>query len=849
MKCSRCWLETLFLGIVVLAFVAGCTASPTPAPPTATPKPTVAPEEEAAALVAAAEEHFRNSRLEESVEEYEAALKVDPDNVPALAGLSLAYSWLSAEDEQALEYAEQAVESDPESVMAQSALATALLKQWKGEEAIEAATAAAELAPEDAGVQALLARSYLMDLRYEEALETAERAYEMAPDSARVHYALSAVYLFMDDFPRAAFALERAADLEPSFAPWHSALGNYLFERERFTEAIAAYEEALALNPDDPYAHLALMSLALQQHDVEAAEERLAALEEAFPDHPVARSAHGQLLSYHEDYDAALEIFEELAEEEPADPDVLMSIASIHLRRQKCDPADDIFRDFMDLYPNWPSAIAGRGWVALCEGDPGDALDYFRDALEISPYNGRAHLGASIAYDLQGRFQEADEERVEALRSLPAPSWVHYYLGSALLEVGDLAGAEAEYRLSLRLNPYNIESRLGLAMIHAARSEDEQALNAVEEALELQPDNRQALRQQGLLKAGTGEMEEASALLETYLEEEPDDAQVHYFLALAYLEEGENEQAQQHLQIAQGLGYGKDDWQAQQHLTLLQGALDQGYVLSEARFLEQFEEQLEMLELGVREIEVEEDEEGLRTLFVTLNAADDDDATSAVLVIGMGATLVPRVEPPLDGGVRVEVARGSRVLFEIEVGLQAIKLYNYGILTPQGFAASLDITNYEEHAALLADMQGQISELRGLEASGAVPHEIITRDELRANLSEGLDPAASEVVDPDESTLILLGALDPEADLGELMVDLQTEQLAGYYDIQEKNFYMVESDALSVIDELVITHEYVHALQDQNFGLEVLTDTTGTADSRLAYRALVEGDATLATLL
>jgi hypothetical protein len=48
---------------------------------------------------------------------------------------------------------------------------------------------------------------------------------------------------------------------------------------------------------------------------------------------------------------------------------------------------------------------------------------------------------------------------------------------------------------------------------------------------------------------------------------------------------------------------------------------------------------------------------------------------------------------------------------------------------------------------------------------------------------------------------------------------------------------------------MVVAHEYVHALQDQHFGLEELGSESLDADQRRAFDALVEGDAVLGMVL
>ncbi|UCF38520.1 MAG: hypothetical protein JSU96_06680, partial [Acidobacteriota bacterium] len=74
------------------------------------------------------------------------------------------------------------------------------------------------------------------------------------------------------------------------------------------------------------------------------------------------------------------------------------------------------------------------------------------------------------------------------------------------------------------------------------------------------------------------------------------------------------------------------------------------------------------------------------------------------------------------------------------------------------------------------------------------------------------------------------------------MLDLLTEQVAGYYDPHEKTLYL--ADWISVdLQKPVIAHELLHALQDQYFGLkQFLEKVEGNDDQTLARNALIEGE-------
>lgn len=142
---------------------------------------------------------------------------------------------------------------------------------------------------------------------------------------------------------------------------------------------------------------------------------------------------------------------------------------------------------------------------------------------------------------------------------------------------------------------------------------------------------------------------------------------------------------------------------------------------------------------------------------------------------------------------------------------------------------------------------------RGLEPLADVPEAFLTEDELRANLTNEMEtdyPRDEAAQDAKELWLMRLSD-DPNLDLYQLYIDLQTEQVLGYYDqIKKELFVRNDGDELSPSAKQTLAHEFVHALQDQHYDLEKLlpSDTTDD-DGALAIRALVEGDATVSGIL
>ncbi len=118
-----------------------------------------------------------------------------------------------------------------------------------------------------------------------------------------------------------------------------------------------------------------------------------------------------------------------------------------------------------------------------------------------------------------------------------------------------------------------------------------------------------------------------------------------------------------------------------------------------------------------------------------------------------------------------------------------------------------------------------------------------TRDEVR----EFLEQQFNEQVTPLEfagtaQAYRRLGLLPDTLDLRSFLLDLLTEQVAGYYDPSTKVLYVV-ADGPPEIRDVTIVHELVHALQDQYVRLDSVQSLKGDNDRQVAIQAVLEGQA------
>jgi len=93
----------------------------------------------------------------------------------------------------------------------------------------------------------------------------------------------------------------------------------------------------------------------------------------------------------------------------------------------------------------------------------------------------------------------------------------------------------------------------------------------------------------------------------------------------------------------------------------------------------------------------------------------------------------------------------------------------------------------------------------------------------------------------------LFGLIPDTFDLRRVLVNLLTEQIAGYYD-PDSNALFVPSDIDPFQLRIVVSHELVHALQHEYVNLDSLTQQKRQNDRRSAAQAVLEGQATFAQI-
>jgi hypothetical protein len=151
-------------------------------------------------------------------------------------------------------------------------------------------------------------------------------------------------------------------------------------------------------------------------------------------------------------------------------------------------------------------------------------------------------------------------------------------------------------------------------------------------------------------------------------------------------------------------------------------------------------------------------------------------------------------------------------------------------------------------AALVDSLRPGVERAAGLRFKATPRSAMRSKEQVRAYLTrklrEELPPARVRGI---ESAYRLIGLLPDTLKLESLLLDLYTEQVAGYDDPDSTMLFGVTGVDRSQL-RLVLAHEMVHALQGQYLRLDSIMKDVRSNDRLAAAQAVLEGQATIVSI-
>jgi hypothetical protein len=147
------------------------------------------------------------------------------------------------------------------------------------------------------------------------------------------------------------------------------------------------------------------------------------------------------------------------------------------------------------------------------------------------------------------------------------------------------------------------------------------------------------------------------------------------------------------------------------------------------------------------------------------------------------------------------------------------------------------------YAREVADAIPRIEAATGLKFKHPPKVEARSREQVRDFLVKKFDEETpAQELKGEEAAYKQLGLLPDSMDLRKFLLAVLTEQVIGYYDPSTKVLYVVQGADEKTVG-ITVTHELVHALQDQYINLDSIQKATADNDRLTAAQAVIEGQA------
>ena len=151
-----------------------------------------------------------------------------------------------------------------------------------------------------------------------------------------------------------------------------------------------------------------------------------------------------------------------------------------------------------------------------------------------------------------------------------------------------------------------------------------------------------------------------------------------------------------------------------------------------------------------------------------------------------------------------------------------------------------DGLNSTERRHVVARTMARVEKIRGLEFDSRVPVEVINRSQYRQQRGESATDPDSEYNRWNDQVWEALFIVEEDASTAKTFDSVFGSSVQGYYAPGKDEIVIVSDTPTPTLDRATLSHELVHALQDQQFGLGTSPETQ---DAQLAADGLIEGDA------
>ncbi|HLG43304.1 MAG TPA: tetratricopeptide repeat protein, partial [Planctomycetota bacterium] len=333
---------------------------------------------------------------------------------------------------------------------------------------------------------------YLADLEFEKAVELLDavvRRVDGKDKQSKARFRLGGIWERLGLLDKALFEYDQAF---PSVIEAGILRGRVLYKKGELKEAFEALSEALRMPvPAEQMAPLGYALRGLTRLQLNAGPEGLTAaltdLDESLrrlPTEPGALNGRGVVRAIQGDSKRAMEDFAASLKNDQFHAPAWINMTILLVARGSLDEAEACIAAALQRCPGAHELQALRGVIKLARGKSEEAKADFDASHLIRKDNFYAHYGQGIVHLRGGRFPEAKQSLVEAVKREFYFSPSYYNAAVANIKAGDLATAEALLREIIRQRPGYRDPIVALTLLLLRQGRIAESLLAFQEIVD-----------------------------------------------------------------------------------------------------------------------------------------------------------------------------------------------------------------------------------------------------------------------------------------------------------------------------------------------------------------------------
>ena len=359
--------------------------------------------------VNAADKLMLSGHYAEAEQLYHDAINSDSKDLSAIDGYAMSLSKQFKLDRAEQEF-DRALKVDPEDVLAHCGKAMVSINRLQSSSLSVQKNRAATLSSAEA---------------------EANRALEIDPDSAEAHTVLGSIYKEEGRLDEAANAFNKAIELDAKMSEAYSGLGLVNLQQGSQADAEKNFKTALSLNTGNSTAHYGLGVLLLKQGMVDQSISELNTSLYQFRNSSPVHLALGKAYEMQGNSVAAIREYQESIRIKPENAPAYLNIANIREARGDLEHAIAELRSGAELMQNGAELQLRIAQDSLKLEKLDDAIKAYEAVLAAAPRSSAAVEGLTRAYYLQSQkqaatafvssndFEQADEMVARAIRLNP----------------------------------------------------------------------------------------------------------------------------------------------------------------------------------------------------------------------------------------------------------------------------------------------------------------------------------------------------------------------------------------------------------------------------------------------